>query len=106
MGGDVWAEFGGAEGVAYLAGVFWLLAEEGDLTVGGDGAVWNVLTDDGGSFVEVHRCMSPFYRKYVYVKYSMDFTRIKEERGNSAVDYIVGKAYNCSYIKDIVGKGD
>lgn len=50
--------------------------------------------------------MSPFYRKYVYVKYSMDSTRIKEERGNSAVDYIVGKAYNCSYIKDIVGKGD
>ena len=34
MGGDVWAEFAGAEGVAYLTGVFGFLAEEGNLTVG------------------------------------------------------------------------
>lgn len=81
MGGDVWTEFTGAEGVAYLAGVFWFLAEEGDLTVGGDCAVWDVLADDVGAFVEVHRYMSPFYRKYVYVKYSMDFTGIKDRRG-------------------------
>ena len=54
MGGDVFAEFAGTEGVAYLAGVFGFLAEEGDLTVGGDGAIWDVLTDDVGAFVEVH----------------------------------------------------
>lgn len=60
MGGDVLAEFAGAEGVAYLAGVFWFLAEEGNLTVGGDGAVWDVLTDDGGAFVEVHEYKNPF----------------------------------------------
>lgn len=81
MGGNVFAEFAGTEGVAYLAGVFWFLAEESDLAVGGDGAVWNILADDGGSFVEVHRYISPFYRKYVYVKYSMDFTGIKDGRG-------------------------
>lgn len=81
MGGDVFAEFAGTEGVAYLSGVFWFLAEEGNLTVGCDCAVWDVLTDDGGAFVEVHRYMSPFYKKYVYVKYSMDFTGIKDGRG-------------------------
>lgn len=54
------AEFAGAEGVAYLAGVFWFLAEEGNLAVGGDGAVWDVLTDDGGAFVEVHEYKNPF----------------------------------------------
>ena len=43
MGGDVWAEFAGAEGVAYLTGVFGFLAEEGNLTVGDDGAVRDVL---------------------------------------------------------------
>ena len=54
VGGDVFSEFTGAEGVAYLAGVFRFLAEEGNLAVGGNGAVWDVLTDDGGAFVEVH----------------------------------------------------
>ena len=43
MGGDVWAEFAGAEGVAYLTGVFGFLAEEGNLTVGDDGAVRDVF---------------------------------------------------------------
>ena len=46
--GNVWAEFAGAEGVAYLTGVFGFLAEEGNLTVGDDGAVRDVLADDGG----------------------------------------------------------
>ena len=53
MGGDVWVEFAGAEGVAYLA-------EEGNLTVGDDGAVRDVLADDGGAFVEVHEYKNPF----------------------------------------------
>ena len=52
MGGDVWAEFAGAEGVAYLTGVFGFLAEEGNLTVGDDGAVRDVLADEGVAFVE------------------------------------------------------
>ena len=38
----------------YLTGVFGFLAEEGNLTVCGDGAVGDVLADDGSSFVEVH----------------------------------------------------
>lgn len=60
MGGDVWAEFAGAEGVAYLTGVFGFLAEEGNLTVGDDGAVRDVLADDGGAFVEVNEYKNPF----------------------------------------------
>lgn len=53
-------EFAGAEGVAYLTGVFGFLAEEGNLTVGDDGAVRDVLADDGGAFVEVHEYKNPF----------------------------------------------
>lgn len=49
-----------AEGVAYLTGVFGFLAEEGNLTVGDDGAVRDVLADDGGAFVEVHEYKNPF----------------------------------------------
>ena len=60
VGGDVWVEFAGAEGVAYLTGVFGFLAEEGNLTVGDDGAVRDVLADDGGAFVEVHEYKNPF----------------------------------------------
>lgn len=63
MGGDAWTEFAGAEGVAYLAGVFGFLAEEGDLTVGGDGAVGDVLADDGSAFVEVHEYKKSFHLK-------------------------------------------
>ena len=52
--GDIFAEFAGTEGVAYLAGVFRFLTEQGNLTVGGDGTVWDALADDGGAFIEVH----------------------------------------------------
>ena len=45
---------------AYLTGVFGFLAEEGNLTVGDDGAVRDVLADDGGAFVEVHEYKNPF----------------------------------------------
>ena len=60
MSGDVGAEFTGAEGIAYLAGVLWFLAEESNLAVSGDGAIWDVLADDGGAFVEVHEYKNPF----------------------------------------------
>lgn len=48
-------------GVAYLTGVFGFLAEEGNLTVGDDGAVRDVLADDGGAFVEVHEYKNPSF---------------------------------------------
>lgn len=54
MGGDIFTEFAGTESVTHLAGVFRFLAEQGNLPVGGDGAVWDALADDGGAFVEVH----------------------------------------------------
>ena len=60
MGGDVWAEFAGAEGVAYLPGVFGFLAEEGHMHVGDDGAGRDGLADDGGAFGEVHAYKNPF----------------------------------------------
>lgn len=41
-------------------GSFGFLAEEGNLTVGDDGAVRDVLADDGGAFVEVHEYKNPF----------------------------------------------
>lgn len=47
-------------GRSYLTGVFGFLAEEGNLTVGDDGAVRDVLADDGGAFVEVHEYKNPF----------------------------------------------
>lgn len=56
--GDIFAEFAGTEGVAYLAGVFRFLTEQGNLTVGGDGTVWDALADDGGAFIEVHSELS------------------------------------------------
>lgn len=54
MGGDVFSEFASAEGVTYLTGVLGFLAKQGNLSIGSDSTVWDVLADDGGSFVEVH----------------------------------------------------
>ena len=77
MGGDVWVEFAGAEGVAYLTGVFGFLAEEGNLTVGDDGAVRDVLADDGGAFVEVHEYKNPFVlSEFLLVKLDENIRRI------------------------------
>ena len=58
VGGDIFAEFAGTESVTHLTGVFRFLAEQGNLTVGGDGAVWDALADDGGAFIEVHSELS------------------------------------------------
>ena len=52
VGGDIFAEFAGTESVTHLTGVFRFLAEQGNLTVGGDGAVWDALADYSGSVVK------------------------------------------------------
>lgn len=54
VGGDIFTEFAGTESVTHLTGVFRFLAEQGNLPVGGDGAVWDALADDGGASIEVH----------------------------------------------------